>query len=109
MSESSAAPIVVLVTVPADRAAAMARTLVSERLAGCVNQLAVVSTYRWKDGIEIEDETLLIIKSMADRTEALETRVRELHSYDVPEFVVLEARAVADTYLAWLADASRAP
>ena len=106
-SQSPSRPIVVLVTASVSEAAALARTLVEERLAACVNRLAVRSTYRWKDAIEVEDETLLLIKTSADRAEALEKRVQELHSYDIAEFIVLEPSAVSDTYLAWLLEASR--
>lgn len=81
----------------------IARVLVEERLAACVNAIGgVVSTYRWKDAIEIEDETLLLIKTTADRLDALETRLIELHPYEVPEFLAVEPAAVAAPYLAWL-------
>ena len=99
-------PIVVLVTASVAEAAELARTLVEERLAACVNRVAVSSTYRWKESVETEDETLLIIKTADDRAAALEKRIQELHSYDVPEFVVLEPGAVADTYLDWLLGAT---
>ena len=109
MSESAPSalrPIVVLVTAPNAEAATLARTLVEERLAACVNQLAVSSTYRWKDAVQVDNETLLVIKTTDDRAVALETRVQELHSYDVPEFIVVEPTAVSDTYLDWLVDTS---
>lgn len=101
-------PIIVLVTAPNAESAALARTLVDERLAACVNQVAVSSTYRWKNAVQVDDEVLLVIKTTDDRAAALETRVQELHSYDVPEFIVIEPSAVSDTYLDWLIDASRA-
>ena len=98
-------PILVLVTASESEAAGLARTLVEEGLAACVNRVAVASTYRWKETVETEDETLLIIKTADDCAAALEKRVQELHSYEVPEFVVLEPAAVSDTYLDWLLSA----
>jgi periplasmic divalent cation tolerance protein len=103
---SARRPIIALVTAPNAEAAALARTLVEEGLAACVNQLAVSSTYRWKGAIQVDDETLLVIKTTGDRAVALERRVQELHSYEVPEFIVVEPTAVADTYLDWLIQGS---
>jgi periplasmic divalent cation tolerance protein len=95
--------LIVALTTVADEATAesLARTLVEERLAACVNRVEVASTYRWKGSIERERELLLVIKSTADLVERLRERIRALHTYDVPEFVVLEAAAVGSDYLAW--------
>ena len=80
-----------------------ARTLVDERLAACVNVLPPMrSTYRWKGTVEQDDERQVVIKTTADRVEALRARVGELHPYELPEFIVL---AVADGdrgYLDWI-------
>ena len=86
-------------------AESMARALVDERLAACVNRVAVISTYRWKDAVENDPETLLVIKSTADLVDRLRERVRALSSYEVPEFVVLEPREVSAAYLAWAVEA----
>lgn len=95
--------VVVLTTLATEeQAERVARTLVEERLAACVNRLAVRSTYRWKAKVEEDIECLLVIKTAEDLLEGLERRVGELSSYEVPEFVVLGASATSDSYLAWL-------
>lgn len=95
--------VVVLTTVSDDaEAERVSRTLVHERLAACVNRLAVRSTYRWQGKIEDDEERLLVIKTASDLLERLELRVRELGGYDVPEFVVLGPTATSDSYLKWL-------
>ena len=85
-----------------DDARRVARTLVEERLAACVNRLPVQSTYRWEGKVEDDAEYLLVIKTAGDLLERLERRVGELSSYDVPEFVVLAVSATSDSYLKWL-------
>ena len=100
---------IVLTTAP-DREVAerIARGLVERRLAACVNLLpGVRSVYRWKGEIEEADEVLLVAKTAADRLEALETALKELHPYDVPEVVALEADRVEARYLAWLVESTR--
>jgi periplasmic divalent cation tolerance protein len=98
--------LVVLTTMPADaRAEALARTLVEERLAACVNVHApMTSTYRWRGAVEVDAERQLVIKTVRDRLAALEARLRSLHPYEVPEFVVLSGQA-ADDYAGWMGDA----
>lgn len=94
----------VLTTLGADAdAAALARTLVEERLAACVNVLPVMtSIYRWKGAIEQDREQQLVIKTAAAQVAALEARIRELHAYDVPEFLVLTASGGSAAYLQWI-------
>ena len=94
--------ILILTTMPDDdRADALARTLVEERLAACVNvHRPMMSTYRWRDAVEREAERQIVIKTARDRRAAVEARLRELHPYDLPEFVVLEASSTA-AYAAW--------
>ena len=95
---------VVLTTIAAKTdAVALARALVEERLAACVNILPVMtSVYRWQGHIEQEVEQQLLIKTASDRVPALEHRLRELHPYDVPEFVVLGAGEFGAAYLDWV-------
>lgn len=105
----SSPPVLVLVTWPADRAAdTLARTLVEERLAACVNVLADMrSVYRWEGVVHEDAERQLLIKTTADRLEALEARVAALHPYEVPEFLVLPVGGGSDKYLDWLHAATR--
>jgi periplasmic divalent cation tolerance protein len=98
---------VVLTTLGAGAdAGALARTLVEERLAACVNVLPpMTSLYRWQGRVEEDQERLLLIKTAADRVAALEMRLRQLHPYELPEFVVLEAAASA-AYAAWVREST---
>jgi periplasmic divalent cation tolerance protein len=84
---------------------ALARALVDERLAACVNVLPPMqSVYRWKGRVELDREQQLVIKTTPDRLAALESRVRALHPYELPEFLVLSAEG-SQGYLAWLVGA----
>ena len=96
--------IVVYVTAgSADEADRLARSLVDERLAACVNRIkSVQSVYRWQGKVEQSEEELLIIKTSRDRFTALEKRVRELHSYSVPEVIALPIIEGSSNYLKWL-------
>lgn len=97
---------VVLTTIGADTdAAALAQTLVEERLAACVNLVpGITSIYRWKDRIERDREQQMIIKTSSDRLQALEWRLRQLHPYELPEFIVLAVTGGSEAYLAWVRD-----
>ena len=87
--------------------AAFARALVEERLAACVNLLPPMdSVYRWEGKVEREQERQLIIKTTREQTVALWDRVRELHPYEVPEFVVVPVIDGNDAYLRWIADST---
>lgn len=94
----------VLTTVGASSDAdAVARTLVDEHLAACVNILPVMrSIYRWKGEVQQEDERQLVIKTSADRLPALERRLHALHPYELPEFVVVTADGASERYLRWV-------
>ena len=98
--------IIVLTTYPLDKDAdSLAATLVGERLAACVNILPPMrSVYRWKDAVERADERQIVIKTTKARLTALEARIRTLHPYDVPEFVVLPIESGSTDYLSWLAE-----
>ncbi|WP_460823828.1 divalent-cation tolerance protein CutA [Lysobacter olei] len=86
----------------------LARAVVEARLAACVNALpGVRSTYRWKEQVEQADEVLLLIKTTAARLDALTARLRELHSYELPEVLAVEASAGLPEYLDWVAQQTR--
>jgi periplasmic divalent cation tolerance protein len=97
--------VLVLSTVPDDVSAeALARALIEERLAACVNvQAPMVSIYRWKGTVERDSERQLVIKTTRAALPALEKRLRELHSYELPEFLVIEASGGSRAYLDWVA------
>jgi len=95
---------VVLVTAPdRDTAIRLARGLVEERLAACVNlQEGVTSIYRWQGVLEESTEVLMVVKTSEGKLAAAQTWLGEHHPYDVPEFVALTPSAVEPKYLAWL-------
>jgi periplasmic divalent cation tolerance protein len=99
--------VIVLTTLAADAdATALARTLVEEHLAACVNVLpSMRSVYRWKGKVAEEREQQLLIKTSAARVDALLTRIAALHPYETPELIILNATA-SDAYCAWLIDSS---
>lgn len=97
--------LVVLTNLPSREAALkLARELVEQRLAACVNVLAeCVSIYRWKGAVESASETPVLIKTPAHRYGALEQAIRSLHPYEVPEIVAMPVAAGLPEYLAWVA------
>jgi periplasmic divalent cation tolerance protein len=97
--------VLVLTTVPsAELGETIAEALVVERLAACVNVLPpMTSTYRWKGAIERDVEHQVVIKTTAPRVAAVEARVRQLHPYELPEFIVLGASGGSAAYLDWVA------
>jgi periplasmic divalent cation tolerance protein len=106
MAEPTPAVRIVLTTTANPGAASrLARTLVEERLAACVTILpGALSIYRWKGQVETADEVMLLLKTTEDRLAALEKRLKELHSYETPEFLVLKIEVGSEEYLAWLRD-----
>ena len=103
------AAVVVLTTWPADRDPdALARALVGERLAACVNVLGSMrSTYRWQGAVEQADERQLVIKTTTSRVAALEARLREMHPYEVPELLVLPVTGGSEDYLRWVRESAQ--
>jgi periplasmic divalent cation tolerance protein len=101
--------VIVLTTLPAESdAAGFAAALVEARLAACVNLLPIMqSVYRWQGAVDQESERQVIIKTSRPRLDALWSRVRDLHPYEVPEFIVLPVIDGSDAYLKWLGDAIR--
>jgi periplasmic divalent cation tolerance protein len=95
--------VIVLTTLDGDTdAGVLARALVDEHLAACVNVLpGMRSVYRWKGTIEEGQEQQLLIKTSPERLDALKSRLAALHPYETPELQVLDADASA-AYLAWL-------
>lgn len=98
--------IVVYVTVPKEEEAVkIARALVQERLSACVNIIPSISSiYRWEGKVEEDKELLLIIKTKRATFERLCRRVKELHSYTVPEIIALPIVEGSTDYINWLID-----
>lgn len=86
-----------------DEARSIARRLVEEGLAACCTIAGdVESVYRWEGKVEESAETLVMIKTDAEHFPELERRVRQLHSYDVPEIIALPVVAGSEAYLRWI-------
>ena len=102
--------VIFVTTESEEQAVQIARTLVAERLAACVNIVGPVrSIYRWRDGVKDDREYLLIIKTRALLYMKVETRVREMHTYEIPEVLALNADRGSPPYIQWLLDSTRRP
>jgi periplasmic divalent cation tolerance protein len=100
--------VIVLTTLPAEGdAEKLASQLVEERLAACVNILPIRSVYRWKNAVERADERQLVIKTTRAQVIVLEARLRALHPYDIPEFIVLPIDSGSADYLSWLSESTK--
>jgi periplasmic divalent cation tolerance protein len=99
---------VVLCNCPPEHASKIARTLVEERLAACVNVApGVFSFYVWEGKVCEEPETTLIIKTSDERWDDLHNRIVELHPYSVPEIIAIDVAAASPAYLKWVEENSR--
>jgi periplasmic divalent cation tolerance protein len=88
----------------------IARTLVEQRLAACVNRLAPAdSIYRWQGAVERTVEIPLLIKTTAERYADVEAAIRALHPYQVPEIIAWPITAGLPQYLRWIADETQPP
>ena len=86
-----------------ERGRAMAKTLVSKRLAACVNVIpGVTSIYRWEDQVREDPECLLIIKSTGDKIEDLAGQIEKLHPYELPEVLAVPVTGGLPAYLDWV-------
>ena len=88
----------------------IARTIVEQRLAACVNRLAPVeSVYRWQGAVERATEVPLLIKTTRERYVEIEQAIRALHPYEVPEIIAMPVSAGLASYLRWVADETQPP
>jgi periplasmic divalent cation tolerance protein len=102
-------PVIVLTTVGAAfDAGALARELVEQRLAACVNVIPQIqSVYRWQGRIESDAEQLLLIKTVEERVDALQSALMARHPDEVPEFVIMRMDDVRGPWREWLIDSVR--
>jgi len=109
VNEEKTVPVVCLSTFPSeDKAAEVARALVGERLAACVNLVPRVrSIYRWNGEISDDAEVLAIIKTTRERFDAMKDRLVALHPYEVAEVIALPVEAGHLPYLSWVAAETR--
>ncbi|MDX2099229.1 MAG: divalent-cation tolerance protein CutA [Leptolyngbyaceae cyanobacterium bins.59] len=96
---------VVLVTASSQtEAETIAESLVQSGLAACVNLFPVRSIYTWKGVVERSEEWQLLIKTTQDQFESLAKQVRTLHSYEVPEIILLPIVSGSEPYLRWISE-----
>jgi periplasmic divalent cation tolerance protein len=89
----------------ADEAERIATALVEAELAACVNIVSpITSVYRWKGAVQKEQEWLLLIKTRASAFETVSKKIREQHSYDLPECIQVPIEAGTAEYLNWIAE-----
>ena len=95
---------VVLVTFPDKEAAvAMAKILVGEKLAACINILPEMqAVYSWKDELRVDSEVQMVIKTLTDKFELLSERISQLHSYEIAEIIALDIQQGNSPYLNWI-------
>ena len=109
MSEQTTSePIVVYITSPGEEeATGLAHALVEAKLAACVNMISNVrSIYSWQGNIEDDRELLLIVKTQRHLFDRLAVKVREIHSYDLPEIIAVPIIAGSPDYLRWLKEST---
>jgi len=103
LETTSSARIALTTTASLEEANRLGRALVEERLAACATIIpAVESIYSWKGKLETSSEAMLMLKTGAEQLAALEARLRQLHSYETPEFLVLSVESGSHDYLEWL-------
>jgi periplasmic divalent cation tolerance protein len=102
MTENPDDPVIVFSTASPDNVRDIAQAVIRRHLAACVNCTPVRSMYRWKGEICNDKEVLMIIKTVRSRTEELIATIRTLHTYEVPEIVVLPVTGGYNPYLAWI-------
>ncbi|MFB6101275.1 MAG: divalent-cation tolerance protein CutA [Haloplanus sp.] len=102
---SSNTSVTAYVTAPREDAADLARRLVDERLAACVNLVPCSSVYRWDDAVHEDEESILLAKTTAERYDDLAARIAEWHPHDVPCVERVDVTDAHDPFAAWCADA----
>lgn len=101
--------VICLVTCPSKEVgSALARLVVTEKLAACVNIIdGVQSVYQWKEEIAVDNEALLIIKTAVEKVEQLRLRILENHPYELPEFLTLNPGGASEQYARWILESVR--
>jgi periplasmic divalent cation tolerance protein len=100
---------VVFITAPRGKGRELARRLVEERLAACINVAEVSSIYWWEGKVEEDNEDLLIVKTTAENIAKLIERVKQIHPYQVPEVIAVPVAACLQDYCEWVRKEAKPP
>ncbi|WP_456433303.1 divalent-cation tolerance protein CutA [Nitratifractor sp.] len=106
---NEAVAILVTTTDTPEEAREIARTLLERRLAACVQIVPITSLYRWRGAIEEAEEWRLEIKAPMRHVEAIRETIVRIHSYEVPEVLLLHANAAHEPYARWLREETHSP
>ena len=93
---------VMITTSNEEEACLISRTLVDEKLIACANRFPVNSIYTWQGKAEDESEIMLLCKARENNLDAIIARVKDLHSYEVPEIIAIPIIGGSDDYLDWV-------
>ena len=102
MKQTADVPVIILSTAAPDNAKVIARELVEKRLAACVNMTGVSSYYYWKGEFCDDTEVLLVIKTLESRKNEVMDAIRRLHTYELPEMILIPITGGFPPYLTWL-------
>ena len=102
MTDAETGFAIVLCTAPPGGSEKIAKALVEERLAACVNVAQVRSYFFWEGKSCDEAEELMIIKTETKLVERLKARIKELHSYELPEIIIVPIAGGDERYLSWI-------
>ncbi len=96
---------VILITTPPGKGEEIARLLVEERLAACVNVVKGIRSFYWWEGkVNVDDEELLVVKTRGEAVGKLVKRVKEVHPYTVPEVIALDVSEGNEDYIKWVVE-----
>ncbi len=102
MNQTPDVPVIILSTASSENAKAIAGVLIRKRLAACVNMTSVLSYYHWNGEFCEDCETLMVIKTMDSQKNGVMDAIRSLHTYELPEMVVIPITGGFPPYLTWL-------
>jgi periplasmic divalent cation tolerance protein len=94
--------VIILCTAPPGDSEKIAKVLVEERLAACVNVFPVKSYYIWEGKLSEDEEELMIIKTTQEVAKNVKARILELHSYKLPEIIIIPIAGGEERYLQWI-------
>lgn len=98
---------IVLSTCSKEEKERLAKTLLENKLCACISMIDIKSMYWWKNKIEDSEETLLIIKTKDELVDKLIQELKEIHSYETPEIVVLPVERANEKYLKWIEEVTK--